>query len=464
MKGIRRNKFRESDNRNVIPLRHAELTVLNLRFGMTRGVVLNLDRMIKVRFQAIRRPMARDKERIPMRIVFGGPKHSGKSVLLWYLKKLVAAVGDYMPLRCAPDGEGDWTQELYLTQPDLALEIRQKGQFSEEFVSWAEGAVKNCDSRFGLIDVGGIPSAENKRICKHADALVIVISDQYGQETHELWVQFAKELGLKVLGTVHSTLNSVEEWSKTNSDSKFEGLAVGLDRKTFKGSITVETLAKFLTEKTKTEKKEKQMNTITIAQIASMIGKQPGPISLPGGKTITGLDWKPEELPMVEAALKPFSAMGTPWFVDGAGPQWLIACITHALHPCSVALADSKVEGGQVQIGERKLPEGTGKGDLTFSVEEKEAGAIVRYQSANPIDFRKLSELVPPATTQGKSVFLNGRTATWGVVEIAACYQHVVPAVFVGQPMGAAGYCYVCAITHSPDIKVGSVVKEADLK
>jgi len=400
-----------------------------------------------------------------MRIVFGGPKHSGKSVLLWYLKKLLASKGDYMPLRCAPDGEGDWTQELYLTNPDLTLELRQKGKFSEEFVSWAEGAVKNCTSRFGLVDVGGIPSPENRRICKHADALVIVIGDQWGPEVHESWVQFARELGLKVLGTVHGTLDSnAQEYSRINPDGKFEGLSVGLDRKTFKGSTCVEALADFLAEKTETQKKQKKMNTITVSQIAGMIGKQPGPINLPGGKVIQGLDWKAEELPAVQEALKPFSALGTPWFIDGAGPQWLIACITHALHPCAVTLADTKVEGGQVAIGERKQPEGTGKGDLDFTVEEKEMGALVRYQSANPVDFRKLPELLPPVTAQGKPVFLNGKTATWGTVDIATTYQHVVPAVFVGQPQGANGYVYVCAISHRPDFQVGSVVKAEDLK
>lgn len=399
-----------------------------------------------------------------MRIVFGGPKHSGKSVLLWYLKKLLQRHGDYMPLRCAPDGEGDWTQELYLSKPDLALEIRQKGKFSEEFVSWAEGAVKNCTSRFGLIDVGGIPSAENKRICKYADALVIVIGDQWGPEVHESWVQFAKELGLKVLGTVHGTLdNSAQEYSQINPDGKFEGLSVGLDRKTFKGSTCVEALADFLAEKTKNHRKKVTMNTISISQIAAMIGKQPEDYALPNGKTVNGLNWKPEELPAVEEALKPFSALGTPWFVDGPGPQWLITNIVHALHPCAVTLTDSKVEGGLVGISQRKAPTGAGAGELTFSLEEKEAGVVVKYGSQNPIDFTKLGEVIPPETPQGKVVFLNGRTATWGTVEIAGCYQHIAPAVYVGQPQGQ-GYVYVCAVSHSPAHKVGSVVNGVDLK
>lgn len=399
-----------------------------------------------------------------MRIVFGGPKHSGKSVLLWYLKKLLQRHGDYMPMRCAPDGEGDWTQELYLTNPDLTLELRHKGKFSEEFVSWAEGAVKNCTSRFGLIDVGGIPSPENRRICKNAEALVIVIGDQWGPDVHELWVQFAKELGLKVLGTVHGTLDSnVAEYSRINPDGKFEGLSVGLDRKTFKGSACVEALADFLAEKTANQKKKAAMNTLTIKQIAALIGKQEEDYLLGNGKPAFGLNWKPEELPAVEQALKPFSALGTPWVVDGPGPQWLISNIVHSLHPCAVTLTDSKVEGGLVGISQRKAPSGTGSGELTFSVEGKEMGALIKYGSANPIDFRKLGEVVPPETPQGKVVFLNGRTATWGTVEIAGCYQHIAPAVYVGQPQGQ-GYVYVCAVSHSPTHKVGDVVKGEDLK
>ena len=55
-----------------------------------------------------------------MRIVFGGPPHSGKSVLMWHrkaLKKLLPH-GDYMPIRCWVDGEGDWSYEdSELTKP-----------------------------------------------------------------------------------------------------------------------------------------------------------------------------------------------------------------------------------------------------------------------------------------------------------------------------------------------------------
>ena len=54
LNGKTRNNFRVNDNRNVIPLRHAELIArIDLMFGMIRGVVLNLGQMIKVRFLVI---------------------------------------------------------------------------------------------------------------------------------------------------------------------------------------------------------------------------------------------------------------------------------------------------------------------------------------------------------------------------------------------------------------------------
>ncbi len=67
-----------------------------------------------------------------------------------------------------------------------------------------------------------------------------------------------------------------------------------------------------------------------------------------------------------------------------------------------------------------------------------------------------------PATYQPKVIMLNGRTATWGVAEMAVCYQHVVPAIFVGQPVGE-GYMYVCAITHDPRYEVGRVIWQHEL-
>ena len=393
-----------------------------------------------------------------MRIVVGGPPHSGKSVFLWELKRLLP-IGSYMPIRAAPDGEGDWTQLLYQGGASLTKTLRQKGAFSPEFVQWASNAVKHCTARFGLIDIGGKPSDENRKICQYADALVIVSSQE---ENVQEWKQFAASVGLQVLAVLHTSLDASSEWWRRH-ELFFEGLVIGLDRERFSGSKTIETFVQFLQEIVPLGDEEKHMNTLTIKQIADLIGKQEEDYTLPNGRTVRGLNWSPKELPLVFEKLKPISALGSAWFIDGPAPQWLIVALLDALHPCSILLSDAKVEGGKVAIGQRKFPQGAGSGELEFLVHPRSKGFVVRYGSQNPISAALLPELVPPALpVVGKPVFLNGKTSTWGVAEIASCYQHVTPAVYVGQPTDGT-YTYVCAITHSSEHQLGSTIIESDL-
>ena len=366
-----------------------------------------------------------------------------------------------MPIRAAPDGEGDWTQLLYQGGASLATALRQKGTFSPEFVAWASSSVEHCTARFGLIDIGGKPSEENRQICRHADALVIVSSQE--QAVQE-WKLFAASVGLQVLAVLHSSLDEPLEWHLRHP-SFFEGMVVGLDRERFNGSVTIDAFVQFLLEVVPFHQRneEKKMNTITIQQIADLIGKEEEEYLLPNGRAVQGLNWKHDNLPLVAEKLKPFSFLGSSWLIDGPAPQWLIVSLLEVLHPCAISLADAKVEGGLVAIGQRKLPQGNGRGELEFSVQSHERGFVVRYGSQQPISAVLLPDLVPPALPEaGKPVFLNGRTATWGVAEIASCYQHVVPAVYVGQPDGGK-YTYVCAITHSAGHPLGSTILESDL-
>lgn len=388
-----------------------------------------------------------------MRIVFWGKPHRGKTVLFRELKKLFPRE-QTMPISGAPDGGdlGDWAQNLYRTNPDAVAQYRVKGTFSPEFVDWAANAVRNCTSRFGIVDIGGRITPENRQICREADAAIILAADD--SEVAE-WAAFAEELGLRVLAVIYSTLDPVEEWCRVDG-KRFVGLCNNLDRERFISSSTIEGLAAWMLDEIPPEKKGIEMNTISVPQIAGLVGKAEEDYEIrgpQGSRTVHGLNWKPAEMPAVEAALKPFSMIGTPWLVDGVMPQWMAVCVMHALHPCVVALADTKVAGGSVQVCQRKLPSGSGAGELEWRVEELDDRVVVNYSSTDPITAEKLEELVPPETAAGKPVFLSGRTATWAVVDIAMAYAHVTPAVYVNQP----GVGFVCAISHGPDHAVGTV-------
>ncbi len=392
-----------------------------------------------------------------MRIAIWGKPHRGKTVLFSALKHLLPRQ-ETMPISAAPDGGdlGDWAQNLYRMNPEEVAHYRVKGEFSPAFVSWAARTVKNCSSRFALVDVGGRISDQNRTICREAEAVIILAAND--DEVAE-WEAFAQELHLRVLAVVYSTLDPIEEWSRIEND-QFVGLCSCLDREKFVRSTTIEALARFLINIIPSNKEISTMtyNTMTVNQIATLIGKTEEDYTIrgpQGERQMHGLNWKPEELPAIELALKPFSSLGTPWLVDGVMPQWEALCVVHSLHPCVVALADSKIEGGSVQITQRKLPFGHGAGELSWTLTESDDFVLVEFSSATPIDYKKLSELIPPETPKGKAVRLSGRTATWGTVDIGMAYAHIVPAVYVNQP----GVGFICAITHSPTHVLGTVVK-----
>ena len=392
-----------------------------------------------------------------MRIIIAGPPHSGKSIAENFLRHQLP-LQQTMRVAAQPDGEGDWTQVCYATDMELAAQLRKKGKFSSKFVDWAVQAVRNCTSRFCLVDVGGIISDENRQICREADAMIIVSSDS---EKAIEWAEFAKSLNLRVLALLHSTLDSQTEWFHRVQGQiwETEGLVVGLDRETFKSSRTLRNVAEDLIKNFKEEKKmEKKMNALTIKAIAALIGKSEENYEIRGGRKVHGLNWKTEELSAVYQALQPFAMVGSNWLIDGRAPQFLVSNIVHALHPCSVSLADTKVEQGFVTIGERKDPKGKkGSGELPFNTTENfQGGTLVEYarDQFTIIDYHELDRVVPPEVDRSRAVFLSGKTANWATVEIAMTYAHIVPAIYLYQP----GVGFICVISHSPSHQLGAVI------
>ncbi|MCA9981656.1 MAG: hypothetical protein KDD89_12505, partial [Anaerolineales bacterium] len=66
-------------------------------------------------------------------ILFGGPPHSGKSVLIYSVSQALRTRGvPHYVLRACPDGEGDWANESDQT---LVQTIRNKGDFTPQFIA-----------------------------------------------------------------------------------------------------------------------------------------------------------------------------------------------------------------------------------------------------------------------------------------------------------------------------------------
>lgn len=139
-----------------------------------------------------------------MVVAVGGPPHSGKSVFLaeLYRQLLARRSSGVFLQRACPDGEGMWSAE---SDPAVVAEIRRKGAFSEEFMSFVLKGIENLGRRFPilLLDLGGRKTAENAEILRRSTHLLVLSSKD---EENEPWSQFAAAEGCQTLAVLASRL------------------------------------------------------------------------------------------------------------------------------------------------------------------------------------------------------------------------------------------------------------------
>ena len=148
-----------------------------------------------------------------MKIILAGPPRSGKSCLREGLKQAIKALpGAPYPyvITACPDGEGSWFQETVNMDPDLAKKCKDdyKSKFTPEFVERVADSVKNCQLPLTLVDIGGIPSEENREICASATHAILLAGDLSRLPE---WYEFCSSLGLKVIAEIYSNYNGTED-------------------------------------------------------------------------------------------------------------------------------------------------------------------------------------------------------------------------------------------------------------
>jgi hypothetical protein len=186
-----------------------------------------------------------------MKIILGGPPHSGKSCLRYGLKEAIKnlpnACYPYVITAC-PDGEGAWFQEAYSNNNELAqaLKLPYKSKFTEDKVTlWADW-VSNCSEPLTLIDVGGIPDDKNKNICRDATHAILIAGDT---EELPIWRTFCNDLGIQIIAEIQSDLHGHNDTPLSKGyDQVYRGSVHSLERgdATIKNRPTVIELAKII--------------------------------------------------------------------------------------------------------------------------------------------------------------------------------------------------------------------------
>jgi CRISPR-associated protein Csx3 len=148
-----------------------------------------------------------------MKIVLGGPPHSGKSVLRERLKsQLLALAPNLYPyfLPTNPDGEGAWFQQAYQHNPQLATELKTSAkqhwnpERAQLYASW----VRQCSQPLTFCDLGGIIDDYNRQICSAATHAIILAPTSVQLQP---WREFFESCRLQILAELLSDYQARED-------------------------------------------------------------------------------------------------------------------------------------------------------------------------------------------------------------------------------------------------------------
>lgn len=342
------------------------------------------------------------------RIIVCGPPHSGKSVFLANLMRQLPPDSFYLAF-AAPDGEWHWSN---FGDQDLVAVVRQKGKFTEDFVSSMVEAIGRNEQPLVLVDTGGVRSEANEKIFAVCDGAIILSSKP---EEIVAWREFAARHHVAVLAELDSVLAGTCELYPDLGDAIVRGRISGLERGCTVESVTLAAVVERLREiiRANAEISEGEaLCQINGATLVSRLGV--------ANANDPFLGVRPEHLRPALALTRAVAKLETVrvWNVRAA----ILASAYCARLPGAVELYD--VSKGYVRIPD-VAPSGSGFcPGIEWEVLPLPQFTLVKWKNARFITVDDLQQLVPPGVdTTRPVVVVNDGPPMWLHASLVRAYS-----------------------------------------
>jgi hypothetical protein len=143
-----------------------------------------------------------------MKVIFCGPPHSGKSVLVNNLLRLMPSE-EVERIEANGDGEGWWTNNPNQQETDSVRHDNKTANSLHEFEVWRQ-RVFNAAPDIVLVNIGGRLSDDKAAIFGVCDHFVILCKNG-DEELARQWMQFGQSNGCKCLAWLDSELEGEDE-------------------------------------------------------------------------------------------------------------------------------------------------------------------------------------------------------------------------------------------------------------
>lgn len=406
-----------------------------------------------------------------IKVVVGGPPHSGKSVFIEALTKNLDKADTFAFSAC-PDGEGPWLQRHY-DDPEV-VKWRQKGQFTPEFVDRAKTVVKEWEGPLMLVDIGGRTSEENAQIVEGATHAIVLAGDL--SKVSE-WQDFFKSHGVEVMAVLHSHYHGNtdqivnKDEREANPELRFSRLTASVhhlergepaeDRLTIK-EVAASIHALVENNTAYQEAHESGETSHFVVDLPSFLGELPSQEiekTLPNGKVVRNRQLQRAALPLLyEKVDKSFITQ--PAWLDGPINSWeaiaLASAFTETDNP------DIRMRGPDGYIKLEALPQ-QGEGD-TVEWQVSQTGEMNGRQiitvhanvsaSTRLVKPEELATMHIPEVPEDAIVIVSTAGPNWLRSSIALGYKDHASAIAAFQP----GEGSTIAWSKDPKTPLGIVI------
>ena len=137
-----------------------------------------------------------------MKTIVCGPPHSGKSILISNLQKLMPS-DDYLCIRANADGEVLWANNPNQQEVDTVRKCNKSGNTTADFNIWRK-RIETVSRSIVIVDIGGRLSDDKISLFEVSDSFIIISSDA---KLKGEWKDFGELYGCRCLATIDSTLS-----------------------------------------------------------------------------------------------------------------------------------------------------------------------------------------------------------------------------------------------------------------
>lgn len=371
-----------------------------------------------------------------MKIVFCGPPHSGKSVFIVSLEKLLLADG-YETVRASRDGEGDWSNN---SDQDNVKNVRVKGTYGRAFLKEKCRVIKNSKKPIVLVDIGGMLYPDKADIFRACDSFVVLSSDEVHRKE---WQEFGKSLGCRCIASISSEKHG-EDCLETADKGVVRGKICGLERGTLRsGSPVVEAVADRIIEISKYKAGKKQpASLVDINAVARRIGC--GVNRKSGRQDIfCGVLFRSEDAGALLDEIDRIPSRRS-YRVDGARANWVNGAVLFALmkkNPKRISLYDTTTHRF---IMIRRIKEGEqAEKYLSYNVLESGGALFVDFNPlGKDLRYQDIKKMRIPPLPGKKTLLVSGRIPMWLLDSVLLSYGAME--IYVYQPGKNKADRFVC--------------------